>query len=807
CDSVKKVDLSQYLIDLDTPLENIAIQSTVTRSQSGLVDDSVDVSYNQADQELFIDVPDEFGDHTLDGILELQAEDDDSNFTTAQTELMIVKISPKIFPIPPAYIFPDTTMEILDLSTIVFDIYDHSPEIDWTIENSDEFDLLEDAAIKDTMLEVTSGSDVGQDTVKIVATNSKGGTDTADVVVVIAPEDPSPIIFDLPNKTVFWKDSTHYIDLDDYVFDAISPDSALDWSVSGYDNSFLEVIINDSTREVGLKTKALTGNTTINFTATDEDGYTSSKDANIMIQKDSSPTWNLSNDVKYIYMSYSEWTRQLDFPLSDKCTDDLTPSRQLKYTSHFSSEMASVEIDSLTTKPTISLDTTGAAQEGWIYFTAEDEQENISSSDTITVVIRETIPPQWTHLPNPINMSNDETYSLNLYNYCDDRDNSDEDLDFSYQLYYDQSQEDKGVDINMDDQGKITISIRNGFYGDAKLQLIAADPDSNKATASTNLNISDRIPPEVTLEYFQNPIAAHRINFVITSDYSSIREFSTSFYKDNQYTNLDFEQIDDSDDHKIWQAEYKFQESAQYKLISHIEDRYYNEAVDTLLIGAEIPKVTGGRIELSDHNISIEYPQFNYSKKQFFMLTRHIKNRTASAQLSKKAEDKTFHFKTSIKNNDITPLVYYTPDQPLNRFYSFYKIVEGRLEPVETYLTTEGEFMAFMESDASFVFKESETPAEKQKVPRNGFLAYPNPFNASVNIKFMVRKKGEVKMQVYNLLGQRVLAERKIFQPGFHSFIWRGSNAKGEKLSSGIYFIVLRRNRKQLKVKKVTFFK
>ena len=60
---------------------------------------------------------------------------------------------------------------------------------------------------------------------------------------------------------------------------------------------------------------------------------------------------------------------------------------------------------------------------------------------------------------------------------------------------------------------------------------------------------------------------------------------------------------------------------------------------------------------------------------------------------------------------------------------------------------------------------------------------YPNPFNPTTNIRFTLPEAGNVKLAVYNLLGQKVadLVNRSM-EAGFHNITFNGSN-----LTSGIY--------------------
>ena len=66
---------------------------------------------------------------------------------------------------------------------------------------------------------------------------------------------------------------------------------------------------------------------------------------------------------------------------------------------------------------------------------------------------------------------------------------------------------------------------------------------------------------------------------------------------------------------------------------------------------------------------------------------------------------------------------------------------------------------------------------------------YPNPFNPVTTIRFDVPEESNVKIDVYNVMGQKV-AELvdSYFQPGFYTVNWGGTNTLGSALSSGMYF-------------------
>lgn len=69
---------------------------------------------------------------------------------------------------------------------------------------------------------------------------------------------------------------------------------------------------------------------------------------------------------------------------------------------------------------------------------------------------------------------------------------------------------------------------------------------------------------------------------------------------------------------------------------------------------------------------------------------------------------------------------------------------------------------------------------------------YPNPFNPSTKISFTASQAGNVKIRIYNSLGVLV---KEVYnnhvQAGNHSVTWDGTDARGNKVASGVYIYKL----------------
>ena len=81
---------------------------------------------------------------------------------------------------------------------------------------------------------------------------------------------------------------------------------------------------------------------------------------------------------------------------------------------------------------------------------------------------------------------------------------------------------------------------------------------------------------------------------------------------------------------------------------------------------------------------------------------------------------------------------------------------------------------------------------EPAKLPTSYELSqnYPNPFNSATLIKFALPKDGDVSLELYNVLGEKVRtlvnADKKA---GFYEVIWDGRSDEGIELPSGVYLL------------------
>tara|TARA_Y100000741_G_C17952298_1_gene436307 strand:- start:71 stop:559 length:489 start_codon:yes stop_codon:yes gene_type:complete len=84
---------------------------------------------------------------------------------------------------------------------------------------------------------------------------------------------------------------------------------------------------------------------------------------------------------------------------------------------------------------------------------------------------------------------------------------------------------------------------------------------------------------------------------------------------------------------------------------------------------------------------------------------------------------------------------------------------------------------------------------------------YPNPFNPFVSIDYITDIDSDIKLTIYNILGQKINEINYGYKlKGEYTVVWDGSNYNGFLMPSGTYFVEVSNN-KSKSVKPVTLLK
>ena len=131
------------------------------------------------------------------------------------------------------------------------------------------------------------------------------------------------------------------------------------------------------------------------------------------------------------------------------------------------------------------------------------------------------------------------------------------------------------------------------------------------------------------------------------------------------------------------------------------------------------------------------------------------------------------------------------PDDRIDAYYAMWLYARG----TRPMLPEAGELLIIpykynSASDTLLVIG-STTGITATKIPNNFYLHqnYPNPFNPFTNIRFGLANRVKVKLEIFNILGQKVKTIlNKNMPAGKYELQWNGLNDSKKRVSSGVYF-------------------
>jgi len=88
---------------------------------------------------------------------------------------------------------------------------------------------------------------------------------------------------------------------------------------------------------------------------------------------------------------------------------------------------------------------------------------------------------------------------------------------------------------------------------------------------------------------------------------------------------------------------------------------------------------------------------------------------------------------------------------------------------------------------------------------------YPNPFNPSTNISYFLPEAANVKLEIYNIAGQKIKTlTDNYYTAGSYTLTWNGDDYKDSRVPSGMYVYKIYaqgQNRAFTQSKKMLFLK
>ena len=85
------------------------------------------------------------------------------------------------------------------------------------------------------------------------------------------------------------------------------------------------------------------------------------------------------------------------------------------------------------------------------------------------------------------------------------------------------------------------------------------------------------------------------------------------------------------------------------------------------------------------------------------------------------------------------------------------------------------------------------------QIPEISLHNFPNPFNPETNISFSLKQDQKIKLEIFNIKGQKVRTLHHGFiEKGKHTIKWNGKDMNKNQVASGIYFYQLSSSEKRI---------
>lgn len=156
------------------------------------------------------------------------------------------------------------------------------------------------------------------------------------------------------------------------------------------------------------------------------------------------------------------------------------------------------------------------------------------------------------------------------------------------------------------------------------------------------------------------------------------------------------------------------------------------------------------------------------------------------------------NYRQTVKIFDITTGAAILELNDVSYYYSYPTLYDLNSDGVIECVITRYDYPNFAQYDL-LVYNTGVTGAGANPIPLNFKLEqnYPNPFNPSTTIKFFIEDEAKVKINIFNSAGEFVnsLVNQKM-NAGEHEVLWTGTDSKGVRVPTGVYFYQIFANQK-----------
>jgi hypothetical protein len=661
--------------------------------------------------------------------------------------------APIVTDIPDQSIAEGATFTTISLDDYVSDVDNTDAEMTWTYSGNTE--LTVDITARVATITIPDENWNGEETVTFRATDPTDLFDEDAATFTVTAVNDAPVVADIPDQTIAEGETFTTIALDDFVSDLDNTDEEMTWTATG--NTDLSVDITDRVATITMPNIDWNGDETITFRATDpgdefgEDGatftVTAVNDAPVVTDI---PDQDISEGQTFAAITLDDFVSDVD-----------NPDTEIAWTATGNTELTVTITDRVATITMPDANWNGSET---LTFRATDLLDAFDEDTARFTVSAENDAPVVSDIPDQDIAEGESFTTINLDNFVEDVDNSDAELAWTFT-----GNTELTVDIT-DRVATITIPSEN-WFGTETVTFRATDPGTlfgeDAATFSVN-NVND--PPVFADIEGLNFDEDDSLSFAIADLYDLVDD------PDHHDTLLQFIPLQMGENVTI---ELDGTEHLKLKAPAH----FYGN--DTLVIMATDGELSDTALVLVTVNSVNDLPFIEGMEDTLDIIVQQ----QSSLRMSDFVKDNDLP-KDSLRwewdvdpeggvelefNPVTTNLNITTPEDPGEYLVTF-SVTD------DSGAVAEGSFVVNVTLDPTSI--ESELAAAG--IPKTYVLEnnYPNPFNPTTNIKFGMPKAGRVVVEVYNLLGQKIVTLLDGHKAaGYHLVQFEAYN-----LPTGMYF-------------------
>jgi len=372
----------------------------------------------------------------------------------------------------------------LNLNEYVIDLDGSPGEIIWTYKGNDKIFI----SIDPNNIATFSSDEMAEELITFTATDADVNRASDQMTATYIANQP-PEIAPLPEQVLQGGTPSKIFNLDDFVSDDNTPKDEIKWSVSGYDEEHLIVVIEVSRNVLVIPAKDWYGTEVATFTASDAQGNEASK--RCLIKVTATPVVTLSGEIKV-----AEGETDTSLNLDEYVEDVDTPKEQISWEAKTPDETKPlpliITVDSVSRKVVIYA-STGSEGDYAVTFTATDPDGNKGEGAINVKVTKDSEgkkSPVVEDIPDIILSAGKPSAVINLNDYVYDTDTPLEKITWT-------ASGNRKVDVDINNGNEATLTFQEGFAGTEKITFTATDTDDNSASDDVTVTVQKSLPPSL----------------------------------------------------------------------------------------------------------------------------------------------------------------------------------------------------------------------------------------------------------------------------------------------------------------------